>query len=342
MTVLGPLATSELGPTLLHEHIFIDLSVWLTPPITDADRARAALPVGPDTMATVRLDPFAVRDNLYLDDESLACEELGHFARHGGRTVVDLTLPDIGRDPAALRRIATRSGLAIVMGCGHYVDAAHPAWLEHDDEDAIAGRIRRDLLDGVPAPDGEPVRAGVIGEIGTSDPITARESAVLRAAARVQHETGAPLFIHLDPWGHAGHQALDVAETAGADLRRIVLCHLDATLPDLAYHRSLVDRGATISYDIFGDEDDYGGKGMPSDAARIAAIETAVAEGWVVHVAVAHDICTKSQLRKHGGPGYAHLLARIMPALRERGHGHELQRLLLEETPRRILTWAQA
>ncbi len=254
ISVGGLVPGTALGSTLIHEHIFIDLDVWLTPPLTDEARRLAELPVGPAIAALLRHDPFSVRDNLHLDDEDLALDELSLFAAAGGRTVVDLTLPDIGRDPARLRRIAARTGLTIVMGCGHYIDGAHPASLEGEDVEAIAARLLDELRQGVPVAEGPPVRAGVIGEIGTSDPITAREQRVLEAASVAQRQTGAPLFIHLDPWGWAGHRALDIAEAAGADLRRVVLCHLDPSLPDTAYHRSLAERGATICYDIWGDE----------------------------------------------------------------------------------------
>jgi phosphotriesterase-related protein len=206
--------------------------------------------------------------------------------------------------------------------------------------ETIAARLLSELRDGVPVTEGAPVRAGVIGEIGTSDPISAMERRVLEAASAVQQQTGAPLFIHLDPWGRAGHQALDIAEKAGADLQRVVLCHLDPSLPDTPYHRSLTERGATICYDIWGDEAAYGGKGMPTDAQRVAALETAIHEGWINRVGVAQDVCTKTQLRRHGGAGYAHLLTRIIPELRRRGHGSELIQLLLEQTPRRLLAWA--
>jgi len=339
MTVRGPVVGDDLGSTLVHEHIFIDLSVWLTPPVTEADRTRADLTVGVGAIAEVRHDPFAVRDNLSLQDEDLACTELDLFVTAGGRTVVDLTLPDIGRDPLRLRHVAERTGLSIIMGCGHYIDAAHPAWLAQETEESIAARLLHELRDGVAVTEGPPVRAGVIGEIGTSDPISVRERTVLRAAAWTQHATGAPLFIHLDPWGRTGHQALDVVEAAGTDLERVALCHLDPSLPDIAYHRSLTERGATICYDIWGDEDAYGGRGMPTDTMRIAALEAAIAEGWIGRVAVSHDVCTKSQLRRHGGPGYAHLLTRIADSLVARGHGPDLLHLLLEETPRRLLAW---
>jgi phosphotriesterase-related protein len=338
--VNGPVPGTALGMTSIHEHMFIDLEVWLTTPATAEARRRVEQPVSSAIAAALRDDPFSVRDNLHLDDEDLARDELALFAAAGGRTIVDLTLPDIGRDPARLRRLAERTGLTIIMGCGHYIDGAHPGTLAGESVEMIAARLLAELREGVPLPEGPPVRAGVIGEIGTSDPITPMERRVLEAAALVQQQTGAPLFIHLDPWGRAGHQALDIAEKAGADVRRVVLCHLDPSLPDTQYHRSLAERGATICYDIWGDEAGYGGKGMPTDAQRIAALETASHEGWIDRVGVAQDVCTKTQLSRHGGAGYSHLLTRIVPELRSRGHGSELIRLLLEETPRRLLAWA--
>lgn len=340
ITVQGPVPGEGLGPTLIHEHIFIQLDVWLTPPATPEARRLIELPLDAVPTAALRRDPFSVRANLRLDDEELACTELDLFARAGGGTVVDLTLPDIGRDPARLRRIAERTGLAIIMGCGHYIQGAHPPMLAEEGIQAIAERLLGELRHGIHVPGGPPVRAGVIGEIGTSDPIAPGERRVLEAASLAQRETGAPLFIHLDPWGRAGHRALDIAEAAGADLRRVALCHLDPSLPDTAYHRSLTERGATICYDIWGDEAEYGGKGMPTDAQRIVALEIAIREGWIDRVAVAHDVCTRTQLRRYGGAGYAHLLTAIAPELARRGHGPDLLRLLLEETPRRLLAWA--
>lgn len=339
VTVDGPLPVTALGITLVHEHLYILLDVWLTPPCTPRDVWLAEQPVGPAIAAELRRDPFAVRDNLRLDDDDLAAAELAPFVAAGGRTIVDLTLDDIGRDPARLRRLAARTGIQLIMGCGHYIHESHPDWLEGQSEGAIAERLLAELLEGLPMPDGPAVRAGVIGEIGTSNPITVRERRVLAAASSVQRQTGAPLFIHLDPWGRTGHEALDVAARGGADLARVALCHLDPSLPDTAYHRSLAERGATVCYDIWGDEAEYGGKGMPTDLQRIDALETALAEGWIDRVAVAQDVCSKTQLARHGGPGYAHLTTTVARALAARGHGPELLRLLLERTPRRLLAW---
>ena len=366
-TVLGPVAADDLGPTLVHEHLRIDLWPWFDAPeddATPAERAVAALTVVDDplVMEIVRANPFAVRDNLVLDDVALAVAELGRFAAAGGRTVVDLTLDEIGRDPGMLRDVARRTGLNVVMGCGRYVARAHPMGLADLPEEAIRDEIIRDLTEGVAvrdtedlavfgrgsgdeSPSGGPgsterVRAGVIGEIGTSDPIDPREARVLRAACAAQRETGTTLYVHLDPWGRAGHAVLDACEAAGVDLDRVVLAHLDASLPDHAYHRSLAARGAWIGYDIWGDEDAYGGRGMPTDDLRIAGVLVAHLDGWEDRLLVSQDVCLKSQLRAFGGPGYDHLLVDVRPRLEAAGLDPLEVDALLVDNPRRALTGA--
>jgi phosphotriesterase-related protein len=395
-TVLGPVRAEDLGPTLIHEHVRMDLWPWFDAPgpdATAAERAVADLLVTdePGVLEAVRANPFAVRDNLLLTDADLAVAELARFAAAGGRTVVDLTLDEIGRDAGFLRDVALRTGLNIVMGCGHYVGRAHPAAVRDASEEALRDEMIRDLTEGVPvgpsmggrvrsgpAADGgtdgdadaapgvataaatpaqgtdrgtdaamgpavtatspELVRAGVIGEIGTSDPIDPREATVLRAACAAQRATGRTIVVHLDPWGRAGHAVLDACETAGVDLDRVVLAHLDPSLPDHAYHRSLAARGAWVSYDIWGDEDAYGGRGMPTDDLRIAGVLVAHLDGWDDRLLVSQDVCLKSQLRAFGGGGYDHLLVGIAPRLEAAGLDPLEVEALLVDNPRRALT----
>ena len=123
MTVTGPIPVAELGPTLTHEHILNDCACWWHPAgcpgLADAE-------VSPGILWELREDPFACRDNLGLRDEAVAVDELRLFAAEGGRSVVDPTCRGIGRDPAALRRIAGAAGLNVVMGSGYYLQASHP------------------------------------------------------------------------------------------------------------------------------------------------------------------------------------------------------------------------
>ncbi|MBF6605849.1 MAG: hypothetical protein IVW53_09745 [Chloroflexi bacterium] len=185
-------------------------------------------------------------------------------------------------------------------------------------------------------PDG--IRAGVIGEIGTSNPIDPAEARVLSGACAAQRETGRTLFVHLDPWGRAGHDVLDRCEHAGVDLDRVVLCHLDPSLADVAYARSLAARGAFVGIDIWGDEDAYGDRGMPSDTSRTAAVVAAHEEGWSDRLLLAQDVCTKTQLHAFGGRGYDHLLTGVAPGLRTAGlSAAEVDRLLVDN-PRRAIS----
>jgi phosphotriesterase-related protein len=293
--------------------------------------------------------------------------------------VVDLTLDEIGRDPGFLRDVALRTGLNIVMGCGHYVGRAHPAAVLEASEELLRDEMIRDLTEGVPAtpamegrvrlpaaapsapatggtspapaassgaavtpvaPAGaaERVRAGIIGEIGTSDPVDPREERVLRAACAAQRATGRTMVVHLDPWGRAGHAVLDACEAAGVALDRVILAHLDPSLPDHAYHRSLAARGAWISYDIWGDEDAYGDRGMPTDDLRIAGVLVAHLDGWEDRLLISQDVCLKSQLRRFGGAGYDHLLVDVAPRLMAAGLDPLEVEALLVDNPRRALT----
>jgi phosphotriesterase-related protein len=328
-TVLGPVAAADLGRTLVHEHLLINLWPWF-----DTGDPAADEPVSPATIGRVRSNPFAVRDNLRLDDPALAATELAPFIVAGGRTVVDLTLPEIGRDPRRLAAIAGRTGLNVVMGCGRYIAAARPPHLAGAPAERLRDEILADLQDGA---DGTGIRAGIIGEIGTSDPLHPDEARALWAAGEAQAQTGRGLVIHLDPWGRNGHQVLDHALGAGADPARTMLAHLDPTLSDPAYARSLADRGATVAIDIWGDEDAYGGRGMPTDDARIRSVLDAFDQGWADRLALSQDVCLKSQLTAHGGPGYAHLLAVVAPRLRAAGLRDADLDLLFIDTPRRLL-----
>jgi phosphotriesterase-related protein len=334
-TVRGPVAAADLGRTLVHEHLLIDLWPWFDAQSRSGVPAEvASRPVGPDSIDAVRANPFAVRDNLVLDDPALASAELALFAAAGGRTVVDLTLAEIGRDPRALADLARQTGLNVVMGCGRYVAAARPAELAAAPAERLRDEILRDLHEGA---DGTGIRAGIIGEIGTSDPLHPDEARMLWAAGEAQAATRRGLVIHLDPWGRNGHQVLDHVLGAGADPARTMLAHLDPSIADVSYARSLAARGVTAAIDIWGDEDAYGGRGMPTDDARIRAVLAAFDEGWADRLALSADVCLKSQLTVHGGPGYAHLLAVIAPRLRAAGLRDADLDLLFIDTPRRLL-----
>jgi phosphotriesterase-related protein len=243
MTVIGPLPAADAGATLLHEHVICDMRTLMR---SGQGSAGSAVTIG--SAAEVRWDPYSSADNYLLDDIELAVEELDFFARAGGLTVVDCT-PSRYRDPLALREVAQRSGVNIVMGGGHYLAKSHPSGLGDQPLEGLAAEIIDEARDGV----GDTgIRPGIIGEIGTGAPMTDAEERVLRAMAWAQSETGLTLTVHVHPWGRGGHRVMDVLEAEGGSAERLILnhCFVDLDQPD--YIDALLARGATCGYDMFG------------------------------------------------------------------------------------------
>ncbi|MCH8185582.1 MAG: phosphotriesterase-related protein [Chloroflexi bacterium] len=336
-TVLGPVSPAELGPTMTHEHLLIDFLCMFNPPPEATARARAEEPITLENLGWVRYNSFSNRDNLLLGDEETAIEEASLYKRAGGGTIVDATTIGIGRDPLALARIARATGLNVVMGAGYYVDAVHPEGMDALAEPDIAAQIVADITQGV----GDTgVRAGIIGEIGCTWPLTANERKVLRAAASAQRETGAAILIHPGRSEAAPREILDVLAESGADVGRTIMGHLDRTVANFDTLMDLASSGCYLEWDLFGNESSYyplSDISMPSDAQRIDVIAKMVAEGYGERIVVAHDVCTKHRLVRYGGHGYGHIVENIVPRMRQRLSAQEVDAIVVQN-PARILT----
>jgi len=308
LTVDGRPLRDDYTVALAHEHVFIDIRCWLDETHAPTRHLRDA-EVHDGNVADVQRNPFACLDNLVLDDIRLMTDELGWLPDPQGTLVVDVTPANVGRDPERLAAVAEATGVDLVYGCGRYI-AESRAGDERLTADDYCAEILAEFA-------GEQRRPAVIGEIGTGDPIQPVEREALRGAAMAQAELGVPLYVHLHPWGRRGHEALDLVEQAGGELSSTVLCHLDPQIPaGLDYHAELCERGATIAFDIWGDELDYGAVAMPSDRERVAATLELVARGYGDRLVHAHDVCTKTQLQRFGGAGYGLIPRKLGPWLR--------------------------
>ena len=337
-TVLGPVAPSELGPTMTHEHLLIDFRCMFNPPTEATELRRAYAPVTMDLLGWIGRNWFDNLDNLMLDDEEATIAEAGLYKRAGGGTIVDATTFGIGRDPKALARISRATGLNIVMGAGYYVDIVHPPDLDEMTEADVARRIVEEIRIGV---GGTGVRAGIIGEIGCSWPLTPNERKVLQGAAGAQQETGASILIHPGRDDAAPREALDVLAESGADLGRVIMGHLDRTTTDYDVLTEIAQSGCYLEYDLFGLESSHyplSEIDMPSDAQRMDFIVRLVNDGFGDRVVIAHDVCTKHRLVRYGGHGWAHILEHIAPGLVKKGLLEEQVDAILVDNPARILT----
>jgi phosphotriesterase-related protein len=308
-TVVGPVSPGRLGFTLPHEH------------------TRCVLWHVQD-----RWDYWEL-----TGEDELILPELALYREAGGTCLVDVTLREIGREPARLRRLAEASGLAIVMGCGWYRQSYYPveARIDRRPVESLADELVREFEDGA---DGTGIRPGIIGEIGTDKPwLTAQEERVFRAAARASRATGMAVMTHA-VMSDVGLAQLAVMEDAGVDPGRVVIGHADSH-PDLGYYLALIERGASIEYDFLGMSSQPQEK--HGEPRLIRLLLDLLARGHADRVFLSQDVCHNGQLTCYEGNGYAYLATRFLPRLRVAGVSEAEIHQMTVLNPRRLLALAR-
>ncbi len=310
MTVKGPVSADKLGFTLPHEHLFLDL----------------------------------MRDNWsgnnFLNDPELTYLELMRYKNAGGVTLVDQTSGGLTHNdqyllpvkhPLAVRAMAERTGLNIILGCGWYRETYYDRSLWRKKTDEIAEEIERDVEEGI---EGTDVRAGIIGEIGAHFTwLSPVEERVLRAAGRAQKRTGVLLTTHATR-SAVGLDQLDILEEEGVDLRRVAIGHPQSHA-FFDYHAEIARRGAWISFDNMG----------PLFAApayeqqKLLRMTREIIEaGLIGHLLFSHDVCYRSMYHAYGGHGYDFVSTKLLARLREIGVTEDMFLQIMVDNPRRALT----
>ena len=304
MTVSGPIPPEKLGFTLPHEHAGIAL--W------HVDR---------------RWDYWEL-----TPDDDLIIEELRDFRRRGGGSIVDLTLDGVGRDPHRLRRLASATGLNVIMGAGWYRGAHYPAeaLIDRRSVDDLARQIIGEFEHGV-ADTG--IRPGIIGEIGTDKPwISALEERVHRASARAATATGMAITTH-GVQSPVGLAQLRIFTEEGVDPSRVVIGHADS-YPNLDFYLEVLATGANLQFDFLGH------RFATEEALEPRLIEMIVElleRGFAPQILLSQDVCHNRQLKAYGGFGYVYLQQHFLPSLRTAAVGEGEIRTMTVENPARLL-----
>jgi predicted metal-dependent phosphotriesterase family hydrolase len=298
MTVTGPVPAEKLGYTLMHEHLFLDLTK--------------------DTWT----------NNNFLSDPDLTLMELQRYKDAGGVTLVDQTNRGLGQDPIAVKDMAERSGLNIILGSGWYREPYYEPYLYRWKTDQIAEQITRDVAEGI---DDTGVRAGIIGEIGAHFTwISPVEERMLRAAGRAQKKTGVTLTLHATR-APLGLDQLDILKEEDVDPRRVVVGHAHS-YPYHTYHAEIARRGAFLTFDRMGVTNGY------ERQRNLRLIGELLDAGFVSHVMLSQDVCYKSDLVAYGGLGYGFVPGQLTGILREAGVTDEQLHQMMIDNPRRALT----
>ena len=335
-SVCGELTRQQLGTVTTHEHVLLDLTAFYQALPVPGIEDPATQKVEMWNLGILSRDCYALKDNLLLVNEQEQEKELLFFRNAGGNTVVDASLPGIGRDPVALRRIAQNTGLNIIMGTGFYVGETHPAELADMTDRQVADLMVKELTEGV---EGTDVRAGYIGEIGISEIFDDKERKVLRAAAIAQKDTGVAINVHINPWTVNGLEAADILLDAGVSPDKICISHIDVENRE-AYIYALLKKGVYVEFDNFGKE--YyirrevrnSGYGLfVHDTERVTLLKKMIDDGYLRQILLSCDVCLKNLLHTYGGWGYDHVLTNIVPMMEDEGITQEQIHTLLVENP---------
>jgi len=303
MTVLGPIPADQLGYVLPHEHPFCQL----------------------------RQAPYRYDFPDQFDDDRVVTAEVAAFGELGGTTLVDLTVPDIGRSPERLRKLSQNTGVQVVMGCGWYRGNYYRAEDVIDKRTAgsLADQLIAEITDGV---DGTGIKPGVIGEIGVEKTwVAPAEERVLRAAARAHKETGLALgAIHAI--GPVAPDILTIFEEEDVDMSRVAVGHCDS-YPHMEFLEGLIARGALIMFDNCGQ---YGAL-KTFEEHIMNTVKELVDKGLEDYILLSHDTCKFPQFKIHGGPGFVYISETVIPTLRDLGITEETINKIIRDNPRRWL-----
>jgi 5-phospho-D-xylono-1,4-lactonase len=299
-SVLGPVATHDLGIVDYHEHVYVTPPSWLH-----------------------RIDP-----DFALDDVERSAAEVASWVAAGGRTLLELTAVDFGRDIRKIREVAERVGdVHIIATAGYNRPWYMGRWLHAVAEDDMVRDTVRDVAVGI---DGTGIRAGIIKAGSEYNAFNDAARKLFRVAARAHAETGAPIVTHTSG-GTMGLEQAGFLVERGVAPHRIALSHMDRSV-DADHHAQVAETGVYLGYDCFGKA-----KYAP-DAALVALIRTMLDRGHGHRILIGNDLGRPSYWRAYGGgPGLDYVLTRFVPKLRTAGFTRSEIDQLLVDNPRRFL-----
>jgi 5-phospho-D-xylono-1,4-lactonase len=311
-TVLGDIAPEEFGVCYAHEHIIIE-ACYVTEKAPD----------------------------FQIDAVENAVAELKEFCAAGGRALVDSMPCDCGRSVQKLAQVSQTSGAHIVCPTGLHLQKYYPPnhWGTRLDEDELAALFVADIEDGIDANDyGGPLlqrtshRAGVIKIAGGRDRLSPHERKLFLAGAQAHLKTGCPILTHTEE-GTAAVEQVEILRDAGADLSHVVLSHTDR-LPDLIYHRELLQSGVNLEYDSA-----FRWKGEKNPTLDLLQ---QLAPEFPHQLMLGMDAARRSYWKSYGGaPGLAFLLTTFLPQLRAAGLSEKLIENIFVHNPARVYAFVE-
>ena len=318
-TVRGPVESSTLGRTYVHEHIFV-----LTPDV------QQNYP-----------DEWGDEEQRIAD----AVVKLTALVASGVTTIIDPTVVGLGRYIPRIQRVAEQVpdlNIIVATGCYTYNDA--PMFFHHrgpalnaalgiEVPDPMVDMFVKDIAVGI-ADTG--VRAAVLKCAIDEPGMTPGVERVMRAVAKAHLLTGAPITVHTHPETHQGLAVQELMAQEGVDPERVVLGHSGDT-SDADHLSALADAGFWLGMDRFGINL------ATSFEARADIVVELCRRGYGERMMLAHDAACyidwidPDVLAFLPDWNYLHIEHDVVPYLLAHGVSEDQITTMLVDNPRRYL-----
>ncbi|HMD90946.1 MAG TPA: hypothetical protein VKF38_17450 [Anaerolineaceae bacterium] len=294
-TVLGKIPSKCLGITYSHEHLAMNPG-----------------------------DPTKYSDSIFDDIEKIK-QDMAEFTSAGGKTIVEMTPLNFGRDVLAYQKISQETGVQVICATGFHKEEFIPPWLNTSSDNEIIDLLKAEIEQGI---SDTGIRPGMI-KIGTSyQQITALERRIVEIASVVQQETMLPISTNCDK----GTMALELCELLkefGTRPEKVILGHVD--IPnDAEYLKKICSKGFNVQIDHVGRDK------INKDMTKVNLIKALIEGGFIDQIFLAGDMGKRSYMSSYGGwPGLGYILREFKGYLLENGiNDMEIDHILISNPGR--------
>jgi phosphotriesterase-related protein len=321
-TSAGEISVEELGAVLMHEHVFIRTETlqWGWPGFGSWDEEA---------------------------EVAAARQRLTQLKQVGVDTILDMTIPGLGRDPALVARAAEGTGVRVMFATGYYTldwlpyafQFRGPGKFLDGDDRLLESLFERDVTKGM----GDTgIRAAVLKLVTDVKGMTRDVTRLARAVANVSVRTGAPICTHANAATRRGLDQQRIFAEHGVDLGQVVIGHCNETT-DLDYLQRIIDAGSYVGWDRCGQIMD-----VPLDL-QLDTLAELCYRGNASRVMLSHDKASfmdywtnpeVDQVMPDWQYTYVH--HGVLPGLRDRGVPDEELEQMLVRNPRDFFSRGRA
>ncbi len=290
VTVKGEIQGEQLGFCHSHEHLFL----------ADGQSAK-------------------INKALRIDDYDKTLEEVLHYQKIGGQSIVDAQPVGCGRMADFLHKVSERANVSIVASTGFHKMIFYPEdhWIRQMSEEELSELFISELQSGMyinsdtKLDERIKARAGIIKTAVDVDGMTIEYQKLFAAAARASIQTGAPIMSHSET--RTGLEQIKFLNERGIASDYLIICHIDRSITDMAYQLEVAKTGVYMELDTIGRFKYH------SDEQEAELIVKLIEAGYEDKILLGLDV-TRERLKSYGGEiGLEYITKSFIPLMKKHG-----------------------